>query len=124
MGITAAASLITFPACFFGGQAITGALMTISTKVTENVAKCVATTVGLLVGSGVQSGAYVLQCEVNGRPIEPLSLVLSGVNGIFEGTSAAYLGAKLIVTKFNRFKGIKTTKFSQNNTNVEVYKLK
>jgi len=123
VGITAAASLITFPTCFFGGQAIAGALMTISTKVTANVAKAVATTVGGLVGSGVHSGAYVIHCEVDGRPIEPLGLVLSGVGGFFEGTSAAYLGAKLVATKFNPNKGIKTSKFSQDKINVEVYKL-
>ena len=123
MGITAAASLITFPTCFFGGQAIAGALMTMSTKVSENVAKAVATTVGGVVGSGVHSGAYVLQCEVDGKPIEPLGVVLNGVGGFFEGTSAAYLGAKLVATKFNNYKGIKTTKFSQDNTNVEVYKV-
>ena len=123
MGISAAASLITFPTCFFGGQAITSALITMSTKVTENVAKAVATTVGGLVGGGVHSGAYVLQCEVDGRPIEPLGLVLSGVGGIFEGSSAGYLGAKLVATKFNRYKGIKTLKFSQDNTNVEVFKV-
>jgi len=123
VGITAAASLITLPTCFFGGQAITGVLMTMSAKVTENVAKAVATTVGGIVGSGVHSGAYVLQCEVNGKPIEPLGVVLSGVGGFFEGTSAAYLGAKLVTTKFNSYKGIKTTKFSQDNTKVEVFKV-
>ena len=123
VGLTAAASLITFPTCFFGGQAITGVLMQMSAKVSQNVAKAVATTVGGLVGGGVHSGSYVLQCEVDGKPIEPLGLVLSGVGGIFEGTSAAYLGAKLVVTKFNPNKGIKTMKLSQDNHNVEVFKL-
>ena len=122
VGLTAAASLITFPTCFFGGQAITGVLMQMSAKVSQNVAKAVATTVGGLVGGGVHSGSYVLQCEVDGKPIEPLGLVLSGVGGIFEGTSAAYLGAKLVVTKFNPNKGIKTMKLSQDNHNVEVFK--
>ena len=98
MGITAAASLITFPTTFFGGQAVAGVLMQMSAKVSANVAKAVATTVGGLVGSGVHSGAYVLQCSVDGRPIEPLGVVLSGVGGFFEGTSAAYLGAKLVAT--------------------------
>ena len=88
------------------------------------MAKAVASTVGGLVGGGVHSGSYVLQCEVDGRPIEPLGLVLSGVGGIFEGTSAAYLGANLVVTKFNQYnKGIKTMKHSQDNHNVEVFKL-
>merc|ERR1711971_394821 len=72
VGITAAASLITFPTTFFGGQAVAGVLMQMSAKVSANVAKAVATTVGGLVGSGVHSGAYVLQCSVDGRPIEPL----------------------------------------------------
>ena len=123
MGITAAASLITFPTCFFGGQAIAGALMTMSIKVSENVAKAVATTVGGLVGSGVHSGAYVLQCEVDGRPIEPLGVVLSGFGGFFEGSSASYLGAKLVAAKFNPYKRVKTMKFSQDNHDVEVYKI-
>jgi len=123
VGITAAASLITFPTCFLGGQAITGVLMTMSAKVSENVAKAVATTVGGVVGSGVHSGAYVLQCEVNGKPIEPVGVVLSGVGGFFEGTSAAYLGAKLVKTNFNSYEGIPITKFSHDNTHVEVWKL-
>merc|ERR1711971_1338061 len=123
VGITAAASLITFPTTFFGGQAVAGVLMQMSAKVSANVAKAVATTVGGLVGSGVHSGAYVLQCSVDGRPIEPLGVVLSGVGGLFEGTSAAYLGAKLVVTKFNPYKGVKTMKFGQDNSNVEVWKL-
>ena len=63
-------------------------------------------------------GVYVLQqCEVDGRPVEPLCLVLSSIGGFFEGTSAAYLGAKIVPAKLNGYKTIKTIKFSQDNSN-------
>ena len=48
VGLTAAASLITFPTCFVGGQAVTGVLMQMSAKVSQNVAKAVALVIMLI----------------------------------------------------------------------------
>ena len=69
-------------------------------KVSAKVAKAVASVAGGLAGSGIHSGSYVLQVKIQGKPIEPLGLVLSGIGGFFEGVGAAYLGAKLSQTKY------------------------
>ena len=97
--MAAAASLVTFPVCLVGGQAIAGVLIQ-GAKLSTSAAKAVATVVGGMAGSGINQGFYVLHCEIEGTEPQTLGLVLSGVGGFLEGSTAAYLGAKLISQKF------------------------
>ena len=92
---------MTFPVCFLGGQAVAGALLHSSLEISEKAARAVASVVGGLAGSGVHTGFHVVQCEIEGRGLETFGLLLAGVGGFFEGSSAAYLAAKLVVKKIN-----------------------
>ena len=101
VGTSFLTSLVTFPVCFLGGQAVAGALLRSSVEISEKASRAIASVVGGLAGSGIHTGFHVVQCEIEGRSLETFGLLLAGVGGFFEGSSAAYIGAKLVIKKIN-----------------------
>lgn len=94
VGFAAGTSLITFPTCFFGGQAVTAALIQ-GAKLSVNTAKGVAIAVASLTGAGIHEGSCFVKCSVEGRDPEVIELVLNGIGGMLEGGGAAYLGIRV-----------------------------
>lgn len=86
--------MITFPTCFFGGQAITSALIQ-GARLSVNTAKGVAIAVASLAGAGIHEGSCFVKCSVEGRDPEVIELVLNGIGGMLEGGGAAYLGIRV-----------------------------